>query len=266
MAFFAHRAGGGAHVVAGFGGVQMVMLVRNKKEYFTDFIAREAQAKDLKLVINGSFTGLSLLTKMQVYTPGADPLDPSETEVRGRVVQKGQIMTGESSTEKFRLSQDHCGDESFSVDMGNPIAEACAAIGGIAPILVNGLPHGVRNLYKRGVPAGAPEKGPVGAKYLPFLIQKNNDMYRTLQSRGPFSGNTAVGYSSSTKKTLIIVQQDGQAGIDADEFRSVFQDNAIDNAVFFDGSDSSTLFYDGKFLSSPGPAKNAFLTVAVGFK
>jgi hypothetical protein len=45
MAFFAHRTGGGAHIVAGTGGVQMVMLVRNKKEYFTDFIARKAEAQ-----------------------------------------------------------------------------------------------------------------------------------------------------------------------------------------------------------------------------
>lgn len=39
-----------------------------------------------------------------------------------------------------------------------------------------------------------------------------------------------------------------------------------DNAVFLDGSDSATLYFDGKFIIRPGENKNEFLSVAVGFK
>jgi hypothetical protein len=266
MAFFAHRVGGGAHVVAGYGGVQMVMLVRSKKEYFTDFITREAKEKNLKLVINGSFSDLGLLNQIWTYSAGNSALDASLVTPVGQVIQKGKVLAGKSEVQKFQLSQGECDDETFSVGKGNPNANACAAIGGVAPILVGGFPHGVGNLYKPGVPAGAPLENEVAPKFMPFLVQKNNAMYKYFQSQGPYLGKTAIGYSSSTKTTLIIVQHDGDPGLTADEFRSVYQSNDVDNAVFLDGSTSSTLYYDGNFLVRPSQNKNEYLTVAIGFK
>jgi hypothetical protein len=217
-------------------------------------------------VINGSFSGLGKLTKLWTYSAGNAALDPSSTEVRGRVVQNGKLITGDSSGQKFRLSQDKCDVENFSVAMGDPNADACAAIGGVAPIIVRGFPHGDYNLYQPGVPAGAPKIDNVGAQFQPFLIQKSNAMYRTFQSGGSSLGKTAVGYSSATNSTFIIVQEDGTPGLTADEIRSIYQSENVDNAVFLDGSTSATLYYDGKFLVRPSQTKNEYLTVAVGFK
>lgn len=265
MGQFVNKRSGATHIVAGAGGVEMMMLVRSKKEYFTEFIEREAKAKKLRMVINGSFIALGKLAAMSVVTTSG-ALDPSSSTPVGQVVQDGNIVAGTSSTGKFHFSQNTCGVERFSVGLGDPPVSSCAAIGGIAPIIVDGLPYGGYNTYKAGVPAGAPVTGDVGAKFRPFLTQKSNLMYASVLGRGATVGKTAIGYSSSKKSTLVLVQQEGTNGLDADEFRSVFIANTIDNAVFLDCSDSATLYYDGKFLARPGEDKNEFLTVAVGFK
>lgn len=266
MAFFVSTKSSGVHIVAIAGGVQMVMMVRDRKEYFTDFIAREAKAQQLKLVINGSFISLSRLTKLWTYGPGTDPLEPAESQTVGQVIQGGKLISGSSASGKFQFSQDTCGVEKFSAGQGDPGSNACAAVGGLAPIVIAGLPYGTNNLYRRGVPAGAPTVGEVGAKFKPFLIQKSNAMFADLQNGGVTLGKTAVGYSSRRKATLVLVQGAATRGLDANAFRDVFTRNDVDNAVFLDCSDSATLYFDGKFLVNPGDNKNEFLTVAVGFK
>jgi hypothetical protein len=266
MAYFSRAQSNGVQLVAGVGGVQMVMLVRNRKEYFMDFIAREAKAQQLKMVINGSFVSLSRLTKLWTYGPGTDPLDPSESQTVGQVIQGGKLISGTSSAGKFQFSQNTCGVEQFSAGPGDPGPTACAAVGGVAPIVIAGLPYGSANLYRSGVPAGAPLTGEVSAKFKPYLTQKSNAMFTDLQSEGSTLGKTAVGYSSRTKTTFVVVQQSGTSGLDADGVRTVFTLNNADNAVFLDCSDSATLYYDGTFLVTPGENKNEFLTVAVGFK
>ncbi|MEQ1636915.1 MAG: phosphodiester glycosidase family protein [Methylococcales bacterium] len=267
MAVFEYRSGGGGvHIVAGAGGVEMVMLVRSQKEYFMDFIAREAKAQKLKLVINGSFVSLGKLMKLWTYGANTQPLDPSNSAPIGQVIQGGNLIAGDSSTGKFYMSQNNCGAEQFSAGLGNPNSNACAAMGGVAPILINGFPYGSKNLYKKGVPAGAQITGDVSKEYAPFLVQKSNAMFDAMQSGGSVKGKTAVGYSSSKKSTIIIVQENQSPGLDANDFRDVFASLSVDNAVFLDGSDSATLYYDGKFLVQPGENKNEYLTVAVGFR
>jgi len=75
---FKCTSSGGRHLVEGTDAVQMVMLVRRTKEYFTDFIAREAKARGLKVVVNGSYIDLSWGAKMAVMTSGA-ALDSAES-------------------------------------------------------------------------------------------------------------------------------------------------------------------------------------------
>lgn len=266
MAYFGRTQSGDVQLVAAVGGVQMVMLVRNRKEYFMDFIAREAKAQQLKVVINGSFVSLSRLTKLWTYGPGTDPLDPSESQTVGQVIQGGKVISGSSSSGKFRFSQDTCGVETFSAGQGDPGPAVCAALGGVAPLVIAGMPYGTNNLYRKGVPTGAPTTGEVGVKFKPYLVQKSNAMFTDLQAGGAVLAKTAVGYSSRKKTTFIVVQPSGTIGLDANGIRTVFTGNDVDNAVFLDCSDSATLYYDGKFLVKPGDNKNEFLTVAVGFK
>jgi len=265
MSAFEHRLSGGTHIIAGVSGVQMTMLVRNRKEYFTDFIEREAKAKGLKVVINGSFIDLSFASSVAVRARSA-ALDASESTPVGQIIQDGKLLAGTSSTGKFNFSQDTCGLEKFSASLGNPPLSACSAVGGIAPIIIDGLSYGAQNAYKVGVPKGAPLTGDVDAKFKPFLTQKSNAMFATLLARGGTVGKTAIGYSNSKQTLFILSQADGVAGFDANGIRTILIGNNVSNAVFLDCSDSSTLYYNGKFLVRPGTDKNEFLTVAVGFK
>ena len=265
MAVFKYSLSGGTHIIAGAGGLQMTMLVRNRKEYFTDFIEREAKAKGLKVIVNGSFIDLSFGSAVAVRT-GSSALDPNDSTPVGQIIQDGKLLAGTSSTGKFNFSQETCGLEKFSASLGNPSLSACSAVGGIAPIIIDGLAYGAQNVYKAGVPDGAPLTGDVDEKFKPFLIQKSNAMFAALLSRGGTVGKTVVGYSNSKQALLILSQADGVAGMDANGIRTVLIGNKVTNAVFLDCSDSATLYYDGKFLVKPGTDKNEFLTVAVGFK
>lgn len=265
MSNFQHRTSGNVHIVAAAGQVQMVMLVRKRKELFTEFIEREAKEQRLKMVINGSFVDLGWALKTSTFVANA-AIDPSESHPVGEVIQEGNMIAGSSERNKFYFSQNTCGRERFTTGLGNPPSSSCAAIGGIAPIISDGLPYGLLNTYKSGVPAGAPADREVDAKFVPFLTQKSNSMFKNLQNGGTWLGKTAIGFSSKSKALIVLVQQDGSQGLSALEFRQVFIANDVDNAVFLDGSNSATLFYEGEFLVKPADRKNSYLTVAVGFK
>ncbi len=256
---------GDTHLLASSDPVQMVMLVRSRKELFTDFIEREAKTRGLKVVVNGSFIDLSFGSKLAVQaTSGA--LDPADSKPVGEVIQEGKLIAGSDSPGKFNFSQDTCGAQRFTAHLGNPSASACAAIGGIAPIVIDGLPYGAQNLYKAGVPANAPATGDVAAPWLPFLTQKSNAMFTALLRRGADVGKTAIGYCKAKSRLVVLVQADGGTGDNANGVRTQLLAQSADNAVFLDCSDSATLYYDGKFIVRPGNAKNEYLLVAVGFK
>lgn len=265
MTSFSYLFKGGTHIVTSVDNVQMLMLVRKKKEFFTDFIANEAKAKALKVAVNGSYIDLTFGSSVAVLTK-SDPLDPSEATPIGQVIQDGKLLAGTNSTGKFNFSQDTCGTQKFSASLGNPPKSACSAIGGIAPILVGGLAYGAQNLYRAGVPSGAPLTGDVDAKFRPYLTQKSNAMFSKLLSLGGEVGKVAIGYSNSTQKLVVLAQEHGKTGFDANGIRTIFIGAGVNNAVFLDCSDSATLFYDGKLLAKPGTNKNEFLTIAVGFK
>jgi hypothetical protein len=265
MSAFTYKLSGATHIVTGASGVQMVMLVRKGREYFTDFIAREAKAQKLKVVVNGSFIDLTFAGRVAAVARSA-PLDATDSTPTGEVIQQGKLLQGPSSNGKFNFAQNTCGVDKFSAGLGNPSGAACAAIGGIAPIIIDDVPYGATNSYKAGVPAGAPLTGDVDAKYLPFLVQKSNAMFAAILARGTDVGKTAIGFSNSTQTLLVLSQKHGTTGMDANDIRTVFAGLAMSNAVFLDCSDSATLYYDGKFLVSPGAMKNEYLTVAVGFK
>ncbi|MEY4590452.1 MAG: hypothetical protein RL497_2528 [Pseudomonadota bacterium] len=274
MTQFSHSSIGNTHIIACTGGVQMIMLVRRTKEYFTDFIKRAAVEHDVKVVVNGSFTDLSYGAIAAVRL-GNKPLEANESTPIGQVIQDGKLIAGTSSPGKYSFSQisgpyaytkTMCGIDQFSVQMGNGPMATTSAIGGVAPIIIDGLPYGENNLYSAGAPNGAPPKGEVDSKFKYFLTQKSNAMYSAILSRGGAVGKTAIGYSSSERTLFVVSQADGAPGLDANGIRANFIAKRVNNAVFMDCSDSATLYYDGKFLIKPGDDKNEFLTVAVGFK
>lgn len=140
MSGFSQKFANETYIVAGAGGVQMTMLVRDRREYFTDFIERQAKAKGLKVVLNGSYIDLAFGSAVAVRL-GSSALDPAESMPTGQVIQDGALLAGTSSSGKFNFSQDTCGVAKFSASLGNPPAPACSAIGGIAPIIIDGLAY-----------------------------------------------------------------------------------------------------------------------------
>jgi hypothetical protein len=266
MATFKKSNVGALYLVEATGKLQMAVLTRASKELFTAFVDREARAQGLKVVINGSFTDLSLWNSVSVQIFN-DPISPTESTPVGMVVKEGKQIAGTSSAGKFYFSQNTCGIDTFSSGQGNPPVSSCAAVGGLAPIVVDGLPYGPINTYSSSAPAGAPLRGDVDPRYRKYLLQKSNAMFAQLLDRGPSVGKVAVGYSSSKQKLLLIVQNDGAAaGIDAERVRAMFISVGIDNAVFMDCSNSVSLWYDGKFEIKPSRHKDEYLNIAVGFK
>lgn len=132
--------------------------------------------------------------------------------------------------------------------------------------MIGGLAYGARNEFKPGAPAGAPATGDVPKAAQPFLRQKSNAMFSALLNGGDTVGKTALGFSSTTRQLTVAVQQHGASGVDADGMRSLFVGRGVDNAVFLDCSDSATMYFGGKFVVRPGPNKDEYLTVAVGFR
>lgn len=266
MSTFKKQKKGAVFVIEATGKLQMVVLTRTTKELFTAFVDREAKCQGLSAVVNASFTDLSLWNRLSVAFFN-DPLDPSESKPVGMAVEEGKQIAGSSSKGKFYFSQNVCGLDRFSSGQGDPPLTSCAAVGGLAPIVVDALPYGIINTYAAGVPAGAPLKGDVDPKYQKYLLQKSNAMFTDLLGRGSSVGKAAVGYSSSKQKLLLVVQGDGDdGGIDVERVRNLFLIESVDNAVFMDCSNSVTLWYDGKFEVKPSRHKDEYLDVAVGFK
>ena len=267
MAVFSKTKVGSLFVVEATGNLQMVALTRTRKELFTTFIDREAKSQNLKVAINASFTDLpGYLDRVHVMVSD-DPLDPSESKPVGEVIEGGKQIAGSSSSGKFYFSQNTCGLDRFSSGQGDPPSSSCAAVGGLAPIVVDGLPYGTTNMYSTGAPPGAPATGDVDPKYQKFLVQKSNAMFTELQGKGATVGKVAVGYSSAKQKLKLVIEADGDAkGIDAEKVRTMFTIDSMDNAVFMDCSNSATLWFDGSFEVRPSSHKDDYLDVAVGFK
>ncbi|HLK65624.1 MAG TPA: phosphodiester glycosidase family protein [Bryobacteraceae bacterium] len=266
MATFKLTRIGALYLIEATGKVDMVTLTRTSKEYFTDFVSREAKAQKLKVVVNGSFTDLSSFNSIAVQITSG-PLDPSESKPIGEVIEQGKQIAGSSSPGKFYFSQNTCGVDTFTSGQGDPPGTSCAAVGGVAPIVVNGMPYGTFNQYGAGVPADAPMTGDVEPKYQKYLTEKSNAMFTQLLGKGASVGKVAIGYSNAKQKLLLVVQQDGNAaGLDAKGVRAIFTAAGAENAVFMDCSNSATLWYDGKIEVAPSNHKNEYLNVAVGFK
>jgi exopolysaccharide biosynthesis protein len=92
-------------------------------------------------------------------------------------------------------------------------------------------------------------------------------MFAQLLGRGTTVGKVAVGYSSVKQRLLVVVQSDGDTkGVDVERVRTIFTIAGMDNAVFMDCGNSTSLWYDGKFEIKPSRHKDEYLDVAVGFK
>jgi len=146
-------------------------------------------------------------------------------------------------------------------------------ISGLCPLIINGLKYGTGNKYKSGVPEGAPVTGAPGAKYEPYLIQRNNNRYASLAGTKYPSGTGKAGFGiTATGRGYVIVQahliQGG--GVTFDVFRDKFISLGCTNALACDGSDSVFMYRGGAFVvdSAIRVSHNKIetMTCGLGFK
>jgi hypothetical protein len=208
-----------------------------------------------------------------------DPVPASETSPIGQVVSGGSVVAGSSEPDRFYLAFNlswaaplppRHGHPAFRFGKGNPpvsgSAGADTAVGGLGPIIIGGLRYGVGNRYRAGVPTGAPSTGPVPSTLRPYLVQRNNNTYAALQSRGAAVGKVVVAINRTLNMLLVLVQEDGGAsGMSLNTLRNKLVAIGCDDAVFGDGSDSVMLTVGGNTMIALGNNKEEATTIGLGF-
>jgi hypothetical protein len=262
---------------------KMMPLVRDKDITFLHFVARDAQAKKCDVIVNGNYYGLDKTGSAWVALNKT--ADPSDVEIQGQVIKGGKVIAGDSRPDSFWFGQLSVitGDAwgwYYVADKGDPPegARTLAAIGGVGPMIagaytfgtssINTLNYGVGNAYRPGAPAGVPEPttGQPPPVTKPYLLQRNNETFRSASQRSPETGKTILAYCSLTRMLLVAVQPHGaKPGQTHANLVSVLADRGFDAVIFMDGSDSSTLVVRGSVIVAPGERKDDSIDVGVGF-
>jgi hypothetical protein len=259
-------------------------IVRSREELFVDTLQREG--KDMKVVINGSFYDVSFDGKVDAKW-GHDPVPAYETTILGQVVQQGAVIsdsrscrlirgvtviTGTSEPNLFWFGQRKTPSPknpfwNYVADSGNPPQgpDMMVAVGGLGPLIVGALKYGVGNVYKPGV--SGPVTGAPPPSLQPSLIQRNNETFKSAESRPAATGKTILASSVSKRRILIAVQEHGlNPGQTYVYIATSLLGNGFEHAVFLDGSDSATLMYEGKMVVTPGENKDETNILGIGFK
>lgn len=156
-------------------------------------------------------------------------------------------------------------ENAYSFGVGDPPTDADVALGGLGPLIIGGLKYGNGNLYKAGVPAGAPASGEPAAKYKPYLTQRNDLRYIGQAAQGP-RGKGGVALCRKERKMLIfVIPIDAPTGLSHDALRDKLAAVGIDDALFVDGSDSVMLMINNTWRVRQGDNKDELTTLALGF-
>jgi len=142
-----------------------------------------------------------------------------------------------------------------------------AAIGGAGPLILNGLPYGKINRYKAGVTQGR-KLGQPTPENVKNLTQRSNATFTafTKHNAAPRTGITAIAHNVKKKKLVVMVHPDNSGDLSLPTLRKKLLSIGCDNAIFLDGSNSSLLMVEGKFIARPAPSKNKTNVVGIGFK
>ena len=262
---------------------RMMPLIRKSETTFLDFIARDGDAKKCSVIVNGNFYGLNRSGKISVLR--GNPDDPDDTEIQGRVIRNGAIAAGDSRPQSFWFGQISAftGDSwhwYYVAEQGDPPVNQStfAAIGGVGPLIAGAskygtcsgqtLNYGVGNRYKPGAPPWIfePTEGEPPKNAKPYLIQRNNNTFKSAESHPIETGKTILAYCSWQRMLLVAVQENGATpGVTYSSLATALDQRGFDAAVFLDGSDSATLVVGGKVIVKPGDRKNNSIDVGVGF-
>ncbi len=257
---------------------ELVVVRRTAAETFSDTVIAQDTAQHFKVVINGNmFKFSSGLTEFS-------PFSASDTTPIGQVVISGVVVDGSSEPDRFFIAE---GTQMFPASPGHTLPPFFlkfglgdppllrAALGGMGPIIVNGLKYGNGNLYGPGVPPGAPSTGNPGTTYEKFLIQRNSNHFVSMIGLGASKGKVGVAIDSKEEIILIFAQDDdASTGITIEDLRDKLAAVGTKTAVFGDGGSSVMLYEEAMstpvrlaaYVIKQSGRKNKRCTIGLGFK
>jgi hypothetical protein len=259
------------HCVAIF-GKSMEPIIRTREEFFSETVRREVSSRGYKVAINGNMWDVTKVGLADVLA-GHDPIPAGETIVKGIVTARsGGIKLGNSEPERFFVSYrgypapPSSFTSSFTIGFGDPPDEACG-VGGLGPIIIDDLPYGAVNRYRKGVPAGAPTVGDPNPVFKPYLVQRSSRHFAYMDGLGPEIGKVVLALNRKADTLLVIVQpNDAEPGIRLETLREKLVAVGTNDAVFMDGSDSALLVVNGVFHVLQAENKDELTTIGLGFR
>ncbi|MHC9243723.1 phosphodiester glycosidase family protein [Pseudomonas aeruginosa] len=234
------------------GSLDLVPVIRTKEELFSTTVQNYNKSRKVTAIINTNFYDVTKAGLLDALS-GDDPVPADATTPLGKVIYNGKHAIGVSEPLNFYIAyfKDRFPNEggiysAFSSGQGDPPSSCTCGIGGLGPLIINGLSYGKTNKYSSGAPKDAPSIGEPPPAAKKFLVQRSSAKFTAFavndakyQSR---IGKTCLGVGKDN--ICIFVQQHGDSGMSLDEVRDEFLSYGCQHAVFFDGSDSSLLFTD----------------------
>lgn len=266
----AHFNDGDIQYVATF-GLEMGIIRRTAEEFFADTVRNQIASQNYKVVINGNQWDATRSGIADALF-GNDPVESGETTPLGHIISGGLVVGGSPEPNRFFLSFNGLPSppqnftSTITVGQGNPPLQI-AGMGGLGPLIIGRLPFGHGNLYRAGVPTGAPPMGEPGPTFRPFLVQRNNNTFVAMASRGAQVGKVALAINRFEDIVVLIVQPDNApTGTTLEGLRDKLSAVGTDDAVFFDGSDSAMLVLNGAFHVAQAESKDELTTIGLGFR
>ena len=238
---------------------RMNTILRTEEELFETTVRNASVSTPFLCATNGvqySVSNLGLADALM----GSDPVAATHTTADGLIIQRG-VRKGRSAPLMFYIADN--GRAGYEFGAGDPPVSAQCAMGGLGPIIINGLPYGIGNVCS--MPPGCAPTGTVSANQKNSMTQRNNATYANQQARPAATGKTIIAVNAALGKLLIIVQPQGSVGIKFDDLKAKLMLLGCENAVFLDGSDSAMLFSNNVFHVRQGSNKNETNTIGISF-
>jgi hypothetical protein len=99
-----------------------------------------------------------------------------------------------------------------------------------------------------------------------YLTQRSNGVFAGQERRGSDLGKVVMGIQRDSGLLIIVVEQQGAAGLNLSDIRNSFVSLGVSDALAWDGSDSATLVTDSVVRVAPGDTKNNRMPVGAGFR
>lgn len=136
-------------------------------------------------IINASWYDVSYAGYVDAMNDN-DPVSANETTNLGLIYKNGTITSGKSAKDGYYISfiRDMIFKSfdirmAFKMGLGDPITsdKPTAAFGDIGPLIINDLPYGSTNLYKKNTSKNAPLTGDPPSQLKKDLVQRSSKKF-----------------------------------------------------------------------------------------